>query len=152
MAVKKPRFSTMIIVCQSVLLVAALIALGFFMYQNFISSIEAKKYAYESGCAEATRNYARGNYSIYEMKLYKVADDSGPIPDDGSTKPSGKMEGRIPIRYFLVDADTPKLYRDIEQQFIDGYNFQMHAYFESPELYDKNGFRIPMHELHDRTY
>ena len=97
------------------------------------------------------RNYLRHQYSIYEMKLYHFGDDTGPIPYDGMTRPAGKMQNHFRVNYYLVDKDTPKFYRDIQQRFIDGYNSQMQAYFAHPEMFDENGLRVPMHELHSHT-
>lgn len=148
---KKPRVSTIIIIGQFVLLLVSLGFLGFFIFENWISEHEAKDFAYQAGCAEAMSNYLRRQYSIYEMNLYEYGNDTGPIPYDGMTKPAGKMDGRFPVLYFLVDKDTPKIYREIQQQFVDGYNVQMRAYFAHPELYDNYGLRIPMRELHTRT-
>lgn len=85
------------------------------------------------------------------MKIYSYGDDTGPVPTDGMTEPAGKMDGQFPVRYYLVSKNSFKVYREIRQQFIDGYNVQMRSYFEHPEWFDKNGLRIPMYELHSHT-
>ena len=148
---KKPRVSTVVIVGQFLLLLTALGFLGYFILANWVSENEARDFAYQAGSAEAMRHYLRGQYSIYEMKLYQYSQDTGPIPNDGTTEPADKTDGRFPVYYYLVAGDAPRVYRGIHQQFIDGYNSQMRAYFQHPEMFDNNGLRIPMRELHTRT-
>src|SRR5580693_988660 len=102
---KRPRISTLIIISQFILLLVCFGFLGFFILQDYVSENEAKDFAYQAGYAEAMRNYLRGEYSIYEMQLYEYGVDTGPIPYDGMTKPSGKMDGQFQVRYFLVCKD-----------------------------------------------
>jgi hypothetical protein len=65
---------------------------------------EAKKYAIEAGFAEATHNYLRGVYCLYELKLFKFdSDDSGTVPTDGTTESTDKTNGIFHIRNFLVN-------------------------------------------------
>ena len=149
---KRPRVSTLIIIVQFILLLVCLIFLGRELIDNWVLKLRARELATEAGFAVATRNFLRGNFCLYEFRLFKFdADDSGTVPTDGTTEPSGKMDGQFQVRYLLVDQSFPKVHREIQQAFIDGYNGHMHQYFEHPEWFDKNGQRIPMHELQQQT-
>jgi hypothetical protein len=151
-AMKKPRTSTVIIACQIMLFLICLGFLGFVLFDNYFLKMEAKRYAAMAGFDQATRNFLRGDYCLYEIKLFKVdAGYSGTVPTDGTTQPAGKMDGQFQVRYFLVDENMPKWHQKIQQAFVDGYNDHMRGYFEHPEWFDKNGQRIPLHELQKQT-
>jgi hypothetical protein len=149
---KRPRISTLIIIVQFILLLVCLIFLGRELIHNWFLKSRAKELAAEAGFAEATHNFLRGNFYHYEAKLFKFdADDSGTVPTDGTTEPAGKKDGQFQVRYLLVDQSFPKVHREIQQAFVDAYNKHMNQYFEHPEWFDKNGLRIPMHELQTHT-
>ncbi len=148
------RISTIIILGQSVLLLVCLGFLAHLLMDNYVLKSEAKSYATTAGFARATHNFLRGNYCLYEVKLFKFGfndNDSGIVPTDGETKPAGKTDGGFQVYYFLVDQGFPKVHQEIQQAFVDGYNEQMRRYFEHPEWFDKNGQRIPMNGLQKQT-
>jgi hypothetical protein len=148
---KRPRISTLIIIVQFVLLLVSLGFLGFFILQGWVSQMVAKDYAYQAGYGEAMRNFLRHDYSVYEMKFYTYGDDTGPIPNDGMTEPAGKMDEKLPVYYFLVNKSPWKFYAEIEQQYIDGYNRRMRAYFDHPELFDQYGLPVSRGESRSGT-
>jgi hypothetical protein len=150
---KKPRISFLIILGQFILLLICFGLFGFALANNWCLKEEAKKYAAEAGFAEATHNFLRGDYSLYELKLFKFgADDSGTVPTDGTTEFSGKIDGRFQVLYFLVSQNGFEYgHQEIQQSFVDAYNQHMRHYFEHPEWFDQNGQRIPMHELQKQT-
>ncbi len=150
---KLPRVSTLIIVGQFILLLICLGLFGYSLMNNWCLKEEAKKYAIEAGFAEATHNYLRGDYCLYELKLFKFdADDSGTVPTDGTTESTGKTNGIFHIRNFLVSQKGFEYgHQEIQQAFVDAYNEHMHHYFDHPEWFDKNGQRIPLHDLKQNT-
>jgi hypothetical protein len=149
---KMPRISTLIIISQFILLLVCLGFLGLTLWHNYFLKWRAKEFAAETGFAEATYNFLRGNFLLYELKLYKFgANDSGTVPTDGTIEPADKMDGQFQVYYFLVDQNFPKIHQEIQQSFVDAYNQHMRQYFEHPEWFDKNGQRIPLRELQKQT-
>ena len=145
---KMPRVSTLIITGQFILLLISFGFLGLVLWHNYFLKLTAKDFATQAGFSEATYEFARGDFCLYEIKLYKFdADDSGSVPTDGTTEPAGKVDGRFQIYYFLVDQNWPKVHQEIQQAFVDAHNQHMHQFFEHPERFDKNGLPIPRHEL-----
>jgi hypothetical protein len=99
---KTPRVSTLAILGQFVLLLVCLGFLVLTLWHNYFLKSEAKEFAAEAGFAEATHNFLRGNYPLYELKLYKFdANDSGTVPTDGTTEPADKMEVNFKSIIFL---------------------------------------------------
>jgi len=148
---KTPRISTLIIAGQFILLLISLGFLGYALVNNYCLKSEAKRYAATAGLEQAIRNFSRDDYYLYEIKLLKFSDE-GPVPTDGDIEPTGKTDGQFRVYYFLVDQEGwEKGHQEIQQAYIDGYNQRMHLFFEHPEWFDKNGQRIPMHELHSKT-
>jgi hypothetical protein len=149
---RTPRVSILIIIGQFILLLACLGFLALALWHNYFLKVRAKEFAAEAGFAMATSNFSHGNFYLYEVKLYKFnADDSGIVPTDGTTEASGRRNGQFQIYYFLVDQDWPKMHQEIQQAYVDAYNQRMRQFFEHPEWFDKNGQRIPMHELQKQT-
>jgi hypothetical protein len=145
---RKPRVSTLIIIGQSILLLICLGALAVAMWHNYFLKYYAKRYAAEAGYAEALRHYTRGELWIYETKPYKQDyDGTGPVRNDGDIEPAGKLDGRLSVYYYLVFEDFPGPHREIQQAFVDGYNWQMRLYTEHPDWFDQCGLRIPMRDL-----
>ena len=149
---RRPRISTLIITVQFLLLLVCLGFFGLTLWHNYFLKYRAKNFAAEAGFAEATHNFVRGNFWLYEIKLYKFdANGSGTVPTDSTTEPAGKMDGQFQVYYLLVDEQFPKVHQEIQRAFVNAYNQHMHHYFEHPEWFDKNGQRIPMHELQRQT-
>lgn len=145
---KTPRISTLIIIGQSILLLICLGYLAVILVRNYCLKIEAKRYAASVGISDATRSFARGHIWLYEIKQYKFeADDSGKVPTDGDIEPSNKKDGEFQIYYFLVDESFPYGHLETQQAYVDAYNERMRLFFNHPEWFDKNGWRIPLHEL-----
>lgn len=145
---RMPRVSTLIIIGQFILLLACLVFLALALWHNYFLKVRAREFAAEAGFDMATRNFSRGNFCLYEIKLYKFdADDSGIVPTDGTTEASGRRDAQFQIYYFLVDQNWPKVHQEIQQAYVDAYNQHMRQFFEHPEWFDKNGQRIPMHGL-----
>jgi hypothetical protein len=145
---RKLRISTLFIIGQFILLLVCVVFLGITLWHKYFLKIRAKEFAAEAGFADATHNFSRGKFYLYEVKLYKFdADDSGTVPTDGIIEPAGKTDGQFQIYYFLVNQNWPKVHQEIQQAFVDAYNQHMHQLFLHPEWFDKNGQRIPMHEL-----
>ena len=99
----------------------------------------------------ARQNFIRGNYFLFELKLFQYRENSGRVPNEGEIIPAGKTDGQYQIYYYLVSADMPTVYLEIQQAYIDGYNEHMRLCGSHPEWFDKNGYRIPMHELNSNT-
>jgi hypothetical protein len=128
--------------------------LGYALIDNYFLKSEAKRYATTAGFDQATRNFLRGDYCLYEVKPFKFDfndKDSGTVPTDGAIESADKMDGQFRIYYFLVDQGFPKGHQEIQQAFVDGHNQHMHQFFEHPEWFDKNGQRIPLRELQKQT-
>jgi hypothetical protein len=149
---KMPRVSTLVIVSQSVLLLACFVFVGFLLFQSYVLKLEAKRYASIVGTGEANRNFSRGRIWFYEVKQFRFnADGSGTVPDDGSLEPSGRSEGKIEIYYYLVHGDLENGHLEIQQAYVDAYNERMHQFVDHPEWFDKEGHRIPASELKRQT-
>jgi hypothetical protein len=141
---KVPRISALIIIGQFILLVICLGFLGLTLWHNYFLKMTAKDFAAQAGFAEATYEFARGDFCIYEVKLYKFdADDTGTVPTDGTTETSGKTDGQFQIYYFLVDQNWPKVHQEIQQAYVDAHNQHMRQFFEHPERFNKYGLPIP---------
>jgi hypothetical protein len=139
---KITRISNLIILGQFVLLLIGLGFLGYALVNDYCLKSEAKRYATTAGLEQAIRNFSRGDYYLYETKFFKFSDE-GPVPTDGDIEPTGKTDGQFRIYYFLVGQEGwEKGHQEIQQAYIDGYNQRMHLFFEHPEWFDKNGFRI----------
>jgi hypothetical protein len=148
---KMPRISNLIILGQFVLLLISLGFLGYALVNNYCLKSEAKRYATTAGLEQAMRNFSRGDYYLYETKLYKFSDE-GRVPTDGDIEPTGKTDGQFRIYYFLVGQEGwEKGHQEIQQAYVDAYNERMRLFFEHPEWFDKSGQRIPMHELQKQT-
>jgi hypothetical protein len=147
---KMPRVSNLIIIGQFVLLLICLGCFGYALANNYCLKLEAKKYAEEAGFAEATHNFLRGDFCLYELKLYKFdfgPNESGTVPTDGTTESTDKMDGKFHVLYFLVSQHGFEYgHQEIQRAFVDGYNQHMRQYFEHPEWFNENGQRIPLHE------
>ena len=149
---RRPRVSTSIIIGQFILLLVCLGFLALTLWHNYFLKVRAEDFAAQAGSAMAINNFSRGNICLYEIKLFKFdANDSGTVPTDSTTEASGRMDGQFQIYSFLVDQNWPKVHQEIQQAFVDAYNQRMHHFFEHPEWFDKNGQRIPMHELQKQT-
>lgn len=100
----------------------------------------AKEYAAQAGFADATFNFTHGHFCLYEIKPYKFeADDSGTVPIDGTTGPTGRTNGQFEMDYFWVDQNWPKVHQEIQRTFVEAHNQHMRQFFEHPERFDKNG-------------
>jgi hypothetical protein len=149
---KIPRISTLLIIGQFLLILICLGLFGYALANNWCLKMEAEKYARDAGFAEATHNYLRGDYCLYELKLFKFGVDSGAIPTDGTTESTDKMNGAFHVRNFMADQNGFEFgHQEIQQTFVDAYNEHMHHYFDHPEWFDKNGQRIPARELKQKT-
>jgi hypothetical protein len=146
------RSPSLIITIQSALLLACLISIGVLLWHNYVLKLEAENYASAAGSEEARRSFLRGDLWLYEAKPYKFsADDSGPVPTDGDIEPAGKMDGQFQVYYMLVNEDLPKVYREIQQSYIDAYNQHMHLCLAHPEWFKKDRLRIPSGQLKGQT-
>ena len=145
---KRPRISTLIIVGQSILLIICLGYLAVVLVRNYCLKLEAEKFAITSGIEEAGHNFSRGYFWLYEVKQYKFGpDDSGAVPTDGTSEPSGKADGKFEIRYYLVSKEFEWGHLEIQQTYVDAYNKRMHLLVSHPEWFDKDGHRIPSDQL-----
>ena len=149
---KAQRSPALIITIQSGLLLACLISIGVLLWHNYVLKLEAENYASEAGSEEARRSFLRGDLWLYEAKPYKFStDDSGPVPTDGDIEPAGKMDGPFQVYYMLVNEDLPKVYREIQQAYIDAYNQHMHLCQAHPEWFKKDRLRIPVGQMKGQT-
>ena len=148
---KIARLTTITIVGQFVLLLICLGVLAYALFDIYCLKLEAKRYAITVGLEQARRNFSRGEFWLYETKLFKFSDE-GTVPTDGDIKPAGKTDGPFQIYYFLVSQDGfERGHIEIQQAYVDAYNERMHLLFSHPEWFDKNGQRIPQHELQMQT-
>jgi hypothetical protein len=149
---KVPRVRTLIIVVQSILLLVGLGFLAIVLFCNWGLKMEAKRYAITAGLEDAQRCFQKGNIWLYQIKQFKVdSDGSGPVPTDGDIEPSGKMEGRVKVYYFLVDQGFEYGHLEIQQAYVSSFNEHMRQFVDHPEQFDTNGYRIPPNELKQRT-
>lgn len=149
---KLPRIRTLIIACQFILLLVCLGYLAVVLFRNYCLKFEAKRYATIAGFEEARHNFVRGNIWLYEIKQYKTdTEGSGPVPTDGDVEPANKTEGQFKIYYFLISQDSEYGHLEIQQAYVDAYNQHMRQFFDHSEWFDKDGYRIPLHELKQRT-
>ena len=153
---RKPRVSFYVNppwLAQSILFVlACLVILGLLLAHNYFLKLEAKRFAITSGRSEADRNFSRGYLWSYEVKQYKFGpDDSGTVPTDGTSEPSGKSDGKLEIRYYLVSKEFEWGHLEIQQAYVDAYNERIHLLISHPEWFDKSGHRIPPTGLKPQT-
>ncbi len=148
---KKPRITTVIIGIQSVLVLACFVFIGVLLAHNYFLKQEAKNLAATAGVRDAVRNYANGRFWLYEIKFFRFGEEDGRVPDDGTSEPSGKSEGKFEIRYYMVSKGFEWGHIEIQQAFVDAYNERMHLFIEHPEWFDKSGQRLPLHNQNYHT-
>jgi hypothetical protein len=148
---KRPRTSTVVILIQSILVLACLVFIGLLLADNYFLKQEAKNLAATAGIGDAVRNYANGRFWLYETKLFSFGEKDGRVPDDGSSEPSGKSEGKFEIRYYMISKEFEWGHIEIQQAFVDAYNERMHLFIEHPEWFDENGQRLPLRNQSQHT-
>jgi hypothetical protein len=142
---RKIRASTLVIVGQLALLLACLVFLGITVWHNYFLKLTAKDFAAQAGFMAAARDFAHGRRELYEIQLYKfdIEKDSGTVPTDGTSQPTGRNDGPFQIRALLVNQRYPVVHQEIQKAYVDAYNQHMRQIYDKPQLYDSNGLRLP---------
>lgn len=137
---KAPRISTWIIGAQSIAIIFCLIFGSLEMSHNYLLKITGTIFAQEVGFSRAQADFVHGRRWLYELKPYAL--DTSSLPTDGATESTGRRDGPYEIQSLFVCKDYGADTIAVWKAMVDAYNQHMHAFYEKPELFDKNGFRV----------
>ena len=138
---KAPRISTWIIGAQSIAILFCLIFGSLEMYHNHLLKITGTTFAQQLGFYRAQTDFVRGRRWLYELKLYAL-ETTGSLPTDGTTESTGKRDGPYEIQDLFVCKDYGADTIAVWKTMVDAYNEHTHQFYEKPEWFDKNGFRV----------
>jgi hypothetical protein len=137
---KAPRISTWIIGAQSIAIFICLIFGSLQLHHNYLLEITGTTFAQEVGFSRARTDFVYGRRWLCGLKPYAL--DTASLPTDGATESTGRRDGPYEIQGLFVCKDYGADTIAVWKAMVDAYNPHMHQFYEKPEWFDKNGFRV----------